>query len=457
MVEIARSVLAGPQLMLIEESVLNMTQHNLKAGTIDALKYILSLLVQRGMSILLTSNDMDTIFSFADTISIVNCNMIQKTMPVNDIDKFQLVQMAYEFIIARKELEQSNFELFYYKQVYQEIINGLFFPLLVTDTNQQVIIYNKEVQKLCFPEVEQALLQPVSHLLPISEEQVNNIEKKLLDFPASQIHTIEGLIENTKIFVSPVRDSFGSYMGMMYVFSRPGLPIKLEQEFLDQRRHLDMEYRINEIIHEVKNPLGIIINFLRLTKQEESIENIQNFATNIEKEVERINRLLNKLNKSSKPDDVKKLNHAVLPDLYDETVEFLRPVLEESDIKLNVDRSGAIELPFDQDLMRQVILNIMLNAAEAMPWGGILSVSNHTEKENESYHVDITIEDTGLGMSEDQILHIFDPFYTTKHDAKSSGIGLSICREIVENFHGKILVQSTQNKGTIFTIRLPLS
>jgi signal transduction histidine kinase len=71
--------------------------------------------------------------------------------------------------------------------------------------------------------------------------------------------------------------------------------------------------------------------------------------------------------------------------------------------------------------------------------------------------VDITIEDTGLGMSEDQILHIFDPFYTTKHDAKSSGIGLSICREIVENFHGKILVQSTQNKGTIFTIRLPLS
>ena len=454
-IEIARSILAAPKLLLLEEPVLIDIQQNLKAGTIDKLFYILTIMVRGGTTILFRSNDMDRIFSFADKISIFKCDTVFETVSVNDIDKFQLINMAYEFIVSRKELEKNNFELFYYKQIYEEVIENLIFPLIVTDTNRKIIIFNSQARSGFFPDEPAAVMKSVYEVVNISESQVSEIEHSLLEFPASKIISLDDCYPQTTIYVSAVRDKYGSYMGMMYFFSGNQAFDVLDNGFLANTTKFDMEFRLNEIIHEVKNPLGIITNFLGLVKQDDSLDSIRASTLSIEKEVERITRLLNKLigHNSSLPND--KQSMTLIPMLFDDIVSFLRPIMSEKNIELVFTKIDEKVLRYDPDLMRQVILNIMLNAVEAMPNGGKMIVESRTEQVDELSNFIIAISDNGHGIPPESIEAIFEPFYTTKHDKLSSGIGLSLCLDIVNSFNGRITVQSKVDEGTTVIIHLP--
>ena len=105
----------------------------------------------------------------------------------------------------------------------------------------------------------------------------------------------------------------------------------------------------------------------------------------------------------------------------------------------------------DPSQLQQAFLNLFLNAMDAMPTGGELRVSTHTE----NGWLTIRIEDTGSGMTKEQLEHIFEPFYTTKE--KGTGLGLAITKRIIEDHKGKIRVTSNSGKGTAFEILLPLA
>jgi signal transduction histidine kinase len=109
--------------------------------------------------------------------------------------------------------------------------------------------------------------------------------------------------------------------------------------------------------------------------------------------------------------------------------------------------------------VEQVLLNLILNARQAMPRGGHLRVEL---KENpHTQMVEIRVADTGVGIPQDRLRLIFEPFYTTKEpDANGhggTGLGLSVCRQIIEQHHGRIRVESLVGKGSTFTIKLPIS
>jgi PAS domain S-box-containing protein len=105
----------------------------------------------------------------------------------------------------------------------------------------------------------------------------------------------------------------------------------------------------------------------------------------------------------------------------------------------------------DANKIERVFVNLIRNAIDAMPEGGTLEVSSRQNGEN----VELAFADTGIGMSSDVIAKIFTPLFTTK--AQGMGLGLAICKRVVEAHHGKITVESTLNKGTIFTITLPIN
>jgi two-component system NtrC family sensor kinase len=104
--------------------------------------------------------------------------------------------------------------------------------------------------------------------------------------------------------------------------------------------------------------------------------------------------------------------------------------------------------------MRQVFLNIVTNAADAMPEGGTLTVKTGLMPDKE--HVKVTFSDTGCGISEENLGKLFTPFFTTKQLGKGTGLGLSIAYGIVKMHRGQIEAQSTLGAGTTFTIGLPL-
>ena len=108
--------------------------------------------------------------------------------------------------------------------------------------------------------------------------------------------------------------------------------------------------------------------------------------------------------------------------------------------------------------IEQVLLNLIINARQAMPRGGRLRLD---VRENLRTHmVEIKISDTGVGIPPEQLRLIFEPFYTTKepdeHGRGGNGLGLSVCRQIIEQHHGRIRVESVVGKGSTFTVKLPL-
>jgi two-component system NtrC family sensor kinase len=103
--------------------------------------------------------------------------------------------------------------------------------------------------------------------------------------------------------------------------------------------------------------------------------------------------------------------------------------------------------------MQQVLLNIFINARDAMPSGGKITIK--TEEQDCNYV--LSISDTGYGISPDIISKIFDPFFTTKEVGKGTGLGLSICYGIVKNLKGDISVESVVGKGTTFYIKFPIA
>jgi signal transduction histidine kinase len=114
---------------------------------------------------------------------------------------------------------------------------------------------------------------------------------------------------------------------------------------------------------------------------------------------------------------------------------------------------GCPSVYADNDQICQVLINLIMNAIQAMPEGGRLRVGLAPDKDMGK----LTVSDTGLGIPAAAVSKIFDPFFTTKEFGKGTGLGLTVVKGIIEEHHGSITVESEEGKGTTFTILLPTS
>jgi transcriptional regulator with PAS, ATPase and Fis domain len=226
---------------------------------------------------------MDQIFKFANRVSIMKNGSIVKTTPLSDIDKMQLVQLTYSSILSRKELEKSNFELFYTKQIYEGIINSLPFPMLVTDTKRNVIVVNEAAEKLFHAKSESVFCKPLYEVLGIDEATIGRLQEDLLTKSKTEFQYLARVFQDVNVFVFPIMDEVESSMGMLFVFSKLNSKIDLEREIRANADRYNSEYRITKIVHEVKNPLGIMLNHLQLIRTEQSVDRIRDNALSIEK------------------------------------------------------------------------------------------------------------------------------------------------------------------------------
>src|SRR5207244_13535088 len=107
--------------------------------------------------------------------------------------------------------------------------------------------------------------------------------------------------------------------------------------------------------------------------------------------------------------------------------------------------------------IEQILVNLVLNARQAMPSGGRLRIEVRENRAAET--VEVRVSDTGVGIPSEQLRQIFEPFFTTKQPDEygrgGSGLGLSVCRQIIEQHHGRIRVESVVGKGSTFTVKLP--
>ena len=206
--------------------------------------------------------------------------------------------------------------------------------------------------------------------------------------------------------------------------------------------------------HELRNPLGAIKNAayyvrgkLLKDKLAQKEPRVMEFLDIMDEEIATSNKIINDLlnfARTGKP----ALSAASMESVIDSTLS--RLTIPEN---ISVTKKLAANLPqveIDVDQMRQVMVNLITNAVQAMPEGGELTISALQKKKA----LEIMITDTGSGIPKEVIGKIFDPLFTTK--AKGIGLGLAVCKSIIDNHQGSISASSQVGKGTTFTIKLPL-
>ena len=219
---------------------------------------------------------------------------------------------------------------------------------------------------------------------------------------------------------------------------------------------------VGGVAHEINNPLAIIASEAGL------IKDMLNPETGLENSPEAIIRELNEIEKATYRAKgitekilsfVRKTEPQTVPcrveQLLDDVVsEFVEQEFKVSDITVRRNYSGDIPpLMLDPNLMRQVYLNLINNARDAVREGGTITLRVFVD----GCHVKITVADTGEGISEEEVSKVFMPFYTTKSPGRGTGLGLPISLKIIEEFGGTIEVESSQGQDTSFTISLPIS
>ncbi|MBI1883373.1 MAG: GHKL domain-containing protein [Chlamydiae bacterium] len=245
--------------------------------------------------------------------------------------------------------------------------------------------------------------------------------------------------------------------GIYALIQQRALKREEERELQLRREKIHAVRRLaGEIAHGLKNPLSIMYNaayYLERHAEEKSVE-IQKHLHIIREEVERSDKILNQIMDYAKLSNVKlaKLNvNQVLTDVIEE-IHF-----EAAYPKLEIRKKFRKDIPlifFDEGHLRQILQNLVINAAEAILAKGPEGVITLMTYWSDEDVLNISISDTGIGMDESAMNKIYNPFFTTKE--KGTGLGLSIVKNLLQTYDGSIEVESRKGEGSTFVLKLPI-
>jgi PAS domain S-box-containing protein len=203
------------------------------------------------------------------------------------------------------------------------------------------------------------------------------------------------------------------------------------------------------LAHEIRNPLTTIKGLVQVL-QETTADKKALYSDIILTEIDRINYIVSEFMVLAKPHAVY-FNECNLTDILKKVIYLLEAEANLKNVVIINDIANEdVTLHGEKNQLTQVFVNLFKNAMEALPNGGVIRVSTAVVNDN----IKISIEDNGVGMSEEQVKRIGEPFYTTK--AMGTGLGLMVSYKIIQNHKGSISVKSELNKGTTFDIMLPL-
>ncbi|MDF2669962.1 MAG: hypothetical protein K0R67_2268, partial [Paenibacillus sp.] len=201
------------------------------------------------------------------------------------------------------------------------------------------------------------------------------------------------------------------------------------------------------IAHEIRNPLTSIKGFLQLLSSQ--MKDKQDYMDIMKSELNRIEAITSELLLLAKP-HAQAYHEQDLQLLLQQVVSIMEPQAILNDVEISYTYVGSAYLiRCDENQLKQVFVNLIKNAIEAMVDGGVVEV----QLEQQGDYAVVSITDTGCGIPEEELAHIWQPFFTTKE--KGTGLGLMVSYSIIENHNGKIHVNSRANKGTTFTVRMP--
>jgi two-component system sensor histidine kinase HydH len=262
----------------------------------------------------------------------------------------------------------------------------------------------------------------------------------------------KGKVIPLEVSATLLNDENGMFLGYVLLFKDLSEVRSLRKEIARSQRLASVGRLAAGVSHEIRNPLSSIKGFATYFKERyHDIPENQQISNLMIQEVDRLNRVVGQLHEFARPITISKKPINVRTFL-ENSLKLIERQTSEANIKIQTYLDSEIDkILVDPDRINQVFLNLYLNAIESMKNGGNLNV--WLLKNEEKNGIEIRVQDTGTGISEDDLTHIFDPYFTTK--ASGTGLGLAIAHNIIEAHDGEIKVDSRLDQGTTVTILLP--
>jgi signal transduction histidine kinase len=230
---------------------------------------------------------------------------------------------------------------------------------------------------------------------------------------------------------------------------------RLQEELVQSEKLAALGRITANVAHEIRNPLTSVGGFARrLQKRVPEGTAEREYADSIVSEVASLEKILREVLGYSRV-SVPRLEGENIHEMLDVVLKMYEEMLTEHAITIERAYGDVPEIRIDKEQVKEVIGNLVLNAIDAMPDGGTLTVATAKESVNDTLHVTVRISDTGEGIPEERLDRIFEPFFTTKIAKRGIGLGLPISKKIMEDHRGFITVESTVGNGSTFSLHFP--
>jgi len=356
-------------------------------------------------------------------------------------------QMTDTLRLSRQELAEANRNLAYLKEFSENIIESASVGIATVDSALAVKYWNREMEAITDIRKQDAFNRSIVGLLPWLTGDVfvqGRQHEATVETPAYR---------SFKMNLSPLKDPSGGYVVILEDITEKR---KMEEQLVQASKLASLGKLTAGISHEIGNPLASISSLVQELKVLASEPEVEDDFTaeslkTINSHIERIAKIVRSLGDFARISTREK-TVCNIAEILDRTIGLVKYDKRFKNIQLAAQIDDIPPVAINPDQMQQVFLNMMLNALDAMPDGGKLTVSVKMKRGS----VEIVLSDTGTGIEEGVIDRIFDPFFTTKPLGKGTGLGLSICYGIIKEHNGSISVKSRKGQGAAFTIRLPV-
>lgn len=268
----------------------------------------------------------------------------------------------------------------------------------------------------------------------------------------ARIRNKRGEARDVLIRTSSLKENEGTMIGFLGIATDVTDKKRLEEQMMRTEKLAAVGQLSTGIAHEINNPLSGMLNCVRALTEEGENESLRKkYLVLLDKGLNRIGSIIKQLLGFAKEHEFEFTQYR-FDDLIMDTLKLVEHKIEKEHIRLQLRlncKKKDYFLPVNH--IQQVILNIVINAMQAMPNGGTLTIETHEVKPN----LIAAISDTGIGIPKENMNRIFDPFFTTKDVGMGTGLGLSLSYGIVEKLGGQIRVESEAGKGSTFTVIIP--
>ncbi len=354
-------------------------------------------------------------------------------------------------------LQAQFFRLAREKGFLETIFHTVREGIIVVNHDAQIVFVNSAAAQMLGFDVEDAVGQRIGRYLPGPDWQsvFASDEKAWSQIVSREIEVSYPEHRFLAFYIVPLNATDAGVEGAAIILRDITKEREEEAQTIESERIKAITLLAAGVAHEIGNPLNSLNIHLQLIERElanlppEQRENMKELVQVSRREVARLDQIISQFLRAIRPARPN-FERASLPALLDETLRFLQHEIRDRDVLVETVKPDALpDVLADPNQIKQVFFNIIRNALQAMPNGGLLKI---TLRESER-HVAVSFRDSGPGISPEAIGHVFEPFHSSK--SEGTGLGLMIVQRIVRDHGGQIEIHSEPRKGTTFTIYLP--